>query len=648
MALPIVLYYILFEYIPLGGVVIAFQDFSPAKGFFGSDWVGLRHFADFLSSAYASRVIKNTILINLYEILFEFPAPIILALLINEIRCSLYKKTIQTISYMPHFISLVVICGIIVDFTQLNGLINDVIVLLGGERSILLARKDMFRTIFVSSGIWQHVGWGSIIYLATLSRIDPSLIEASVIDGASQYIRSYAENEVYQEMEKRTGIQMEYIHPASGQEAEQFNIMIASGEIPDTIQGANYYKGGIQKGVDDGVFLDLTPYAQKYAPDYYKLVYSTPNIKRQCVFDGEKILAFFRIKTEKEVPFERILTRRDWLAEAGMQEPGTIADWEAYLKYIRENKEGVAPYVLRKSGIEPVSLAAYNIMAGFYLKDGKQVAYGQTQPEFREYLTLMNRWYNAGYISKDFLSLKEAKVLAEFIGGRTAVIEDAVSKAFVNVRAGSDIDLVSTPYPRLNPGDKLHCYVSEWENSGSDTVVSAATEYKTEAIRWLNYAYTREGSMLFNYGIEGKSYVMENGEPKFTDYMLKDSKYPLGAKSHILKVHVAPKLCDSDMKCNPNVLAEGQKSIDIRMKWSDDKDVDGQYVLPPLRLTLEESKARSKIMADVDTYVSEMVLKFIIGEEPLSNFDNFVNRIKELNIDEAVQITQKAYERYMQ
>jgi len=187
MILPVFLYYIIFHYIPMVGVVISFQEFSPAKGLFRSNWVGLKNFIDFFTSIYSVRVIKNTILLNFYQLLFGFPAPIILALLINEIRSNIYKRTIQTVSYMPHFISLVVICGFIVDFSTTDGLFNDIIAFFGGERFNLLMDKELFRTIFVSSGIWQQIGWGSIIYIAKLSSIDTWLYEAAVIDGAGRF-----------------------------------------------------------------------------------------------------------------------------------------------------------------------------------------------------------------------------------------------------------------------------------------------------------------------------------------------------------------------------------------------------------------------------------------------------------------------------
>ncbi|TLS48688.1 sugar ABC transporter permease [Paenibacillus antri] len=187
MALPVIAYYVIFHYVPIGGLVIAFQNFNAFKGIFGSEWVGWMHYTDFWNSPYAFRVVRNTLLINIYQILFAFPAPILLALLLNEVRGRMFTRTIQTVSYMPHFISLVVICGIIVDFSQSEGVINDIIAFFGGERSNLLMQSDLFRTIFVSSGIWQEMGWGSIIYLAALSTVDPHLYEASSIDGAGRW-----------------------------------------------------------------------------------------------------------------------------------------------------------------------------------------------------------------------------------------------------------------------------------------------------------------------------------------------------------------------------------------------------------------------------------------------------------------------------
>jgi putative aldouronate transport system permease protein len=184
--LPVILYYLVFHYKPMYGLIIAFQDYSPRKGILGSPWVGLENFITFFKSIYFGRIIRNTLQISLSTLIFGFPAPILLALLINELRSRVFSKFVQTITYMPHFISLVVICAMIREFVKSDGFITEILMNLfnyGGKD--LLSRTNAFVPIYVLSNIWQGVGWGSIVYLAALSGIDPQLYEAAKVDGAS-------------------------------------------------------------------------------------------------------------------------------------------------------------------------------------------------------------------------------------------------------------------------------------------------------------------------------------------------------------------------------------------------------------------------------------------------------------------------------
>lgn len=190
--IPVLLYYFIFHYRPMVGAIIAFKNYIPKKGIFGSDWVGFKHFISFFQSHYFFRVFKNTVVINVSTLIFGFPAPIILALLINEIKRQRFKKTVQTITYLPHFISLVVVAGLIKDFTADYGIINDLIAFFGGERQALLNSPSLFVPIYVLSDIWQGVGWGSIIYLAALAAIDQELYEAAEIDGAGRWRQTLA------------------------------------------------------------------------------------------------------------------------------------------------------------------------------------------------------------------------------------------------------------------------------------------------------------------------------------------------------------------------------------------------------------------------------------------------------------------------
>jgi putative aldouronate transport system permease protein len=187
MLLPVVIYYIVFLYFPMYGLQIAFKNFTPAKGIWGSEWVGFKHFISFYQSYYIWRLLRNTVMISLYELVFGFPAPILLALLLNELRNRVFKNFVQSVTYLPHFISIVVVAGMMVDFLSGDGLINKLTGMFGIPSVSFLIVPEWFRSIYVSSGIWQGVGWGSIIYLAAIAGIDPSLYEAAKTDGAGRF-----------------------------------------------------------------------------------------------------------------------------------------------------------------------------------------------------------------------------------------------------------------------------------------------------------------------------------------------------------------------------------------------------------------------------------------------------------------------------
>ena len=185
--LPVLVYLALFCYKPMYGLIIAFNNYKPTRGITGSDYVGLMCFDNFFNNIYFWRLLSNTFTISALSIVFGFPAPIILALLLNEIQNDKFKRTVQTITYMPYFISLVVTCSIIKIYCQENGLFSQIIEIFGGTRRNLLIDPSAYRPIYVLSGIWQNIGWNSIIYLAALSGIDQEQYEAARIDGANRF-----------------------------------------------------------------------------------------------------------------------------------------------------------------------------------------------------------------------------------------------------------------------------------------------------------------------------------------------------------------------------------------------------------------------------------------------------------------------------
>ncbi len=186
MIIPVILFYAIFLYWPMYGVLMAFQDYKPFLGIGGSKWIGLDNFTAFISSPHFARTMTNTLSISVGTLIFSFPTPIILALLINEVRNKTFARTVQSITYMPHFISLVIVCSIVREFTADTGIINQFAQFFGYDGVTMLQKPGLFVPIYIISGIWQEIGWNSIIYLAALSSIDAQLYEAAEIDGAGK------------------------------------------------------------------------------------------------------------------------------------------------------------------------------------------------------------------------------------------------------------------------------------------------------------------------------------------------------------------------------------------------------------------------------------------------------------------------------
>ena len=186
MAVPGIVFFIIFAYLPMGGLILAFENYKPKLGIFGSPFVGLQNFIDFFDSIYAWRVIRNTLILSFLDLCVSFPITVIFALLLNEIKNMKFKRTIQTISYMPYFISMVVVSGIIIDFCESSGAISSIVSLFTGKTQNLLSIPSYWRPIYIISGLWQGLGFGAIIYVAALSGVDQELYEAAAIDGANR------------------------------------------------------------------------------------------------------------------------------------------------------------------------------------------------------------------------------------------------------------------------------------------------------------------------------------------------------------------------------------------------------------------------------------------------------------------------------
>ncbi|WP_055669210.1 extracellular solute-binding protein [Desnuesiella massiliensis] len=461
----------------------------------------------------------------------------------------------------------------------------------------------------------------------------------------NQYIKSLNESLMYQELEKRTNVHVEFEHPVEGQETEQFNLLVNSNTLPDVIQTyATQYKGGMDKAIKDGVYIRLNELIDKYAPNFKKLLQEDPELARQVTTDQGNIYAFPAVGIDKNEPaWWGPVIRKDWLNELGLKEPTTIDEWYSVLKQFKE-KKNTAPLILNKRGLDPYGtiVSAFDVGNGFY-KKGNTIKYGPMDPGFKEYLATMNKWFNEGLIDKDFATRDTKSREALITSGKAGIYmtEYALVDQYVAAIRVTDPKAEFSPIvqPSLKAGEKVKMRVVNERNGGYEAVITSACKNPEQVVKWFDYAYSKEGQMLFNYGIEGTSYTMVDGKPKFTDLMTKNPDgLDFWTVCNKYKLEIGPYL--RDYKALPEF---SKFSLEAMDKWT---KADTDYVVPPINLTAEENEKYSAIMSDVNTYRDEMILKFITGKEPLSKFDSYVEQLKKMGIEDAIKIYQAALERY--
>lgn len=483
---------------------------------------------------------------------------------------------------------------------------------------------------------------------------------------SSTLIKNLNENVVYQELEKMTNIHMDFIHVTNGQEKEQFNLMLASNDLPDIIQYADHnYPGGADKAIEDKVFLRLNELIDKYAINYKAIRESNPNIAKQTITDAGNIYAFNCIQKMEEQSWCGTVIRQDWLDELGLTMPKSIEDWHTVLKAFKEKKNVEIPLVFNGLGwmmdASSSLVSAFNVTNNFMNQDGT-VKYGVIEPGYKEFLTTMNQWYNEGIIDKDFTTRDWKSDDALFTSGKTGAMFAPYGSFDSYTNAGKQVDpkfkLAGVANVPKTAGEPVHFRQTNTYNKGSDSMITSANKYPKETAMWLDLGYTEKGFLLYNYGVEGVSWNWADGSvsdidkgyfpdsiangnkhPAFTDLMLKNPDgIPFGDLVAKYKVHQNASLR------NPMANGASPEVIQAMTEWS---KPGNDWVMPPLSLTNEENQKKSAIMTEINTFVSEQQLKFILGIIPISEFDNFVAQVKKMGIDEVVQIQQAGLDRYI-
>lgn len=475
---------------------------------------------------------------------------------------------------------------------------------------------------------------------------------------AAQVLTTWNDNEVFKKMEKETGIHVEFIHPPVGQEADQYSLMVASQNLPDIV--SYDYQSGADAAFEEKIYRPLDD-LMEYCPNLQALIDSNDDIRKQMTTNGGHIWGWGQYNLPENqgdegqysvAPWAGPAVRVDWLEELNMDIPETISDWHEMLVAFRDEMGADVPLILPKSGRSGNSIfvSAFGVGSGFYQVDGK-VQFGPIQDGFKEYLTLMNQWYNEGLLDPDFAATSsDTNFYSEYLttgraGSTTETYQDIVP-LYNSLFTEGEGKIAAVPYPVLNEGDEIHLGsvspIVERGNGRRDYLTTAVTDDKLEAVcRWRDNWYTDESTMLFNYGVEGESYNMEDGKPVFTelmtnnpdglDYAVASWKYKLFCGPYIYNAFAMP---DSQIEAS-------WASIGT---WISNNDRAQE--LPPIEVTVEHADEYTRIMTEVNTYQDQMILGFIMGTEPLENFDEFVAELNELGIQTAIQYQQEALDLY--
>lgn len=483
---------------------------------------------------------------------------------------------------------------------------------------------------------------------------EPTTLSYFVADDSNAAIMTtdWNDNEFYQEMERRTGVHLEFEMVSSADYQTNFNLMIASGNLADMIYvGASYYAEGVDAAIDDGYFLDLTDLVDEYMPNYERIRTSDVQYELLSTTDSGRLGAVYELRQSKQGPWLGLWIRQDWLDDLGLETPVTFDDYHEVLTAFKNEKGATAPLILNFSGSDGefgTMSGGLNVLNSWQLDETGKVNFGPYMDAWKEYVTIMHQWYTEGLIDPDFMATDERTAdMAKVVTGASGVFAALYTMPSVYEAASEDPNMNLAPVnpPVMNEGDEGHIRLRDSYTSGN-TAISADSENWEVALRWLDYLYTEEGALLANYGVEGDTFEFdENGKPVFTDKILNNEN------GWTMTQTVASYLCPSAGIANwsdwtrelAGVPEKDQACYDVWSEFSDD------WRLPSsVTLTQEESTERAALYADISTIVKEQTAQFISGALDIeSNWDAYISALEASGMERAIEITQAAYDRYL-
>ncbi|MGI6725332.1 MAG: extracellular solute-binding protein [Christensenellales bacterium] len=475
----------------------------------------------------------------------------------------------------------------------------------------------------------------------------------------SNFVTDYNEIKAYQEMEKLTGVHIEFQHPPVGETNQQFNLLVASGQYPDMMyfnwQGV---PGGPAKMLDDRVIISLNEAIEKWAPNFKKLLENHPDAAKESMLDDGTIYMFPFFKLEPQARANTgFVYRGDWLDQLGLKEPKTIDEWYAVLTAFKNkdpNGNGEAdeiPFVTRSGSADLYAFAAsYGILVNFYINQEGKISYGPVQPEYRQYLETMRKWYSEGLIDEEFAISDQAQFDAKMttnIGGAFYGLLSGNMGRIMNTMLSRQpgFELRGANYPATADGRILspHAEMAKTVSNGNGVALSTDNENVELSVKWIDYKYSDKGSMLFNFGIEGESYNMIDGYPTYTDLIFRNPDGLTPDQAIGLYATTYGGSMNYDSRYFMQILALPQQKAANEL-WG---QASSELYLPPITATADESAELSYIVNQITTYVDEMFIRFVTGQESLDSFDDYVKNIEGMQLQRAIDLNEAAYQRYL-
>lgn len=465
----------------------------------------------------------------------------------------------------------------------------------------------------------------------------------------SKYLTNPSEIVCNQIAEERTGIHIEWNTYSA---TEQFPLYVAAQEFDDMIwAGLDTYTGGIDKAVEDEVYIACNDYLQ-YMPNFSRYLASDSTIEKQCKTDSGNLF-FNNVQSGNQPAWIGPMVRLDWLADCGLDTPVTFEDWHEMLLAFRDQLGKLNAMMLSQKGYSTTGfgiLPGYDTVGTFYAENGSTVKYGFLDEGMREYIAMLAQWFGEGLIDKDFVSHTIfADATSTYVSDSVGAFDDCVY-TFRSILPASnpdeDDDLAAVPYPSRSADEQGSLHFRRVNDICGTTPIFVTTAAVTRGVdvlcaQWIDYRYSEDGAYLYNYGEEDKTWVYgEDSTPHLTDFYLHNEEY--------LASDLEGFYCDNRYGGYYMWVKEYDqyeaKVLEAYDTWT--ASSTGDWVMPPTTMTASEAEDYSSVYGNIETYVDEMVLRFIVGDQSMNEWDSFVDTIESMGIQSCIDFKQAALDRY--